>query len=96
MGIPMGRTSAFSIFAARSNLESPRCATATVRWSVTRKRIKIAEKLKALELLGKHLGLFDQKVTINGGDPLTLLIQSIQGLSFQPIVLTKIDACNTK
>jgi phage terminase small subunit len=50
-------------------------------------KIKLSDKLRALELLGRHIGLFDQKVTINGGDPLTLLLKSVQGSAFNPVVI---------
>jgi phage terminase small subunit len=52
------------------------------------KKIKLADKLSALEKLGKHLGLFDQRLTVDAkGDGLSLLIQAVQGSSFKPIVI---------
>jgi phage terminase small subunit len=52
------------------------------------KKLKLADKLRALELLGRHLGMFDSKVTVDAkGDSLTLLIQAVQGSSFKPVVI---------
>jgi len=51
-------------------------------------KIKLSDKLRALELLGKHVGMFDQKVTVGSdGDTLSLLIQSVQGSAFKPVVI---------
>ncbi|CAJ0860534.1 hypothetical protein AMST5_01311 [freshwater sediment metagenome] len=52
------------------------------------KKIKLADKLSALEKIGKHIGLFDQKVTVDANaDGLSLLIQAVQGSHFKPIVI---------
>lgn len=55
----------------------------------TIRKIKLSDKIRALELIGKHVGLFDQKVTIGGDadNPLTLLIKAVQGSSFNPVVI---------
>ncbi len=52
-------------------------------------KIKPSDKLRALDLPGRHLGIFDSKITIkdDGENPLTLLIQSIQGSGFMPVAL---------
>lgn len=51
------------------------------------KKIRISDKLKALELLGKHLGLFDERIKISGDEqnPLVLLIKHVQGATFKPV-----------
>ena len=51
------------------------------------KKIRLADKLAALNKLAKHLGLLDQKLTLEKGpgDSLALLIQSIQGNSLKPV-----------
>jgi phage terminase small subunit len=53
------------------------------------KKIRLSDKLRALELLGRHVGLFDQKITVDGDkeNPLTVLIKSIQGSSFNPVII---------
>lgn len=49
----------------------------------TLKKVKIADKLGALGKLAQHLGMLDPKLTIKGdaANPLTLLIQQVQGRS---------------
>lgn len=39
---------------------------------VIEREVKILDKLKALELLGKHLGLFTDKLKVDGGVPVVL------------------------
>jgi phage terminase small subunit len=53
----------------------------------TARRIKFADKLRALDLLGRHLGLWDDKLTLKGDqqNPLTALIMSVQGSSIKPV-----------
>jgi phage terminase small subunit len=42
------------------------------------KKLKLWDKLRALELLGKHVGMFDQRVTVDpNADGLSLLIQAV-------------------
>lgn len=48
------------------------------------REVKLADKLKALELLGKHLGLFKDKVEINGNvkadmSSLSSILEEIKG-----------------
>lgn len=48
------------------------------------REVKLADKLKALELLGKHLGLFKDKVEINGNvkadmSSLSCILKEIKG-----------------
>ncbi len=51
------------------------------------KKIKLADKLRALELLDKHLGMFGDRIKVSGdsGNPLVLLIKIIQGSAFNPV-----------
>lgn len=51
------------------------------------RRLKFADKLRALELIGRHLAMFSEKVTLKSEpeDPLKALLMSIQGSSF-PVV----------
>jgi phage terminase small subunit len=39
----------------------------------TEREIKLADKLKALELLGRHLGMFDDKLTVAGALPVQIV-----------------------
>lgn len=39
----------------------------------TEREIKLADKTKALELLGRHLGMFDDKLTIGGALPVQIV-----------------------
>ncbi|HEY8161721.1 MAG TPA: terminase small subunit [Methylocystis sp.] len=52
----------------------------------TLKKVKIADKLGALDRLARHLGLLDPKITLKGDaqNPLRVLIQEIQGNSLHP------------
>jgi phage terminase small subunit len=56
----------------------------------TLSKIKLSVKLKALELLGRHVGLFDSRVMVGGDaeNPLTLLVQAVQGSSLKPVVIS--------
>lgn len=40
--------------------------------TITEREVKTYDKLKALELLGKHLGMFTDKVKLEGGLPVVL------------------------
>ena len=53
----------------------------------TLKKIKIADKLRALELLGRHLGLFDDRLKLSSDveNPLSVLIRQVQGTTFKPV-----------
>jgi phage terminase small subunit len=50
-------------------------------------KIKLACKLAALDKLARHLGLLNDKLTLQGSpeNPLTLLIRRIQGSSIRPV-----------
>lgn len=47
--------------------------------------IKMHDQMAALEKLGRHLGVFEPKSAVGTGDPLRMLIDSVQGHAF-PIV----------
>lgn len=51
------------------------------------RKVRLADKLRALELLGKHLGMFRERVEVAGDkeNPLTLLIRQVQGTAFKPV-----------
>lgn len=50
-------------------------------------KVRLADKLGALDLLGRHFGLFNDKMTLKGDpeNPLTLLIRAVQGTSIKPV-----------
>lgn len=52
------------------------------------RKVRLADKLRALELIGKHLGMFRDRLEVSGNaqNPLQLLIQRIQGSSIKPVV----------
>lgn len=37
------------------------------------REVRLADKLKALELLGRHLGMFDDKITVAGAMPVQII-----------------------
>jgi phage terminase small subunit len=49
----------------------------------------LADKLRALELIGKHLNLFRDRLEVScaAANPLTLLIQHVQGTALSPVKL---------
>ena len=51
------------------------------------RRVKLADKLRALDLLGRHLGMWADKLTLRSDpeNPVSALIMSIQGSSL-PVV----------
>lgn len=53
----------------------------------TLKKIKIADKIAALEKIARHLGMFNDKLILKGDaeNPLVVLIQQIQGNSLKPV-----------
>jgi phage terminase small subunit len=53
------------------------------------RKVRLADKLRALELIGKHLGMFRERVEVAGDkeNPLTLLIRQVQGSAFRPVRL---------
>ncbi|MEW6256752.1 MAG: terminase small subunit [Pseudomonadota bacterium] len=50
-------------------------------------KVKLADKLGALTLLMRHMGLLNDKVKIQGDadNPLALLIREVQGSSLKPV-----------
>lgn len=53
----------------------------------TLKKVKFADKLRALELLGKHLGLFTDVLKVKGEaeNPIRLMIEAVQGNVLRPV-----------
>lgn len=53
------------------------------------RKVRLADKLRALELIGKHLNMFRERVEVSGNaaNPLTVLIQQVQGSAFRPVQL---------
>ncbi|WP_454917104.1 terminase small subunit [Xanthobacter sediminis] len=51
------------------------------------KKVRLADKLGALTLLARHLGMLNDKLTLRGDaeNPLTLLVKAIQGSTVQPV-----------
>ncbi len=51
------------------------------------RKIRFHDQLRAVELLGRHLGMFNDKLTIKGDaeSPLVMLIQSVQGNAIRPV-----------
>lgn len=52
-------------------------------------KVKLHDKRAALVDIGRHLGMFNDKLTLKGDaeNPLTLLIKQLQGSSIQPVAL---------
>lgn len=57
------------------------------------KKIKLAEKIAALEKIGRHLGMWNDRPKIGGDvdNPLTFLIKAVQGSCFKPVPLRIVD-----
>lgn len=53
----------------------------------TAKKIKLSDKIGALTLLMRHMGMLNDKLKVQGDaeNPLTLLVKSIQGSAVKPI-----------
>lgn len=53
------------------------------------RKVRLADKLRALELIGKHLGMFRERVEVSGNaaNPLAVLIQQLQGSALRPLRL---------
>ncbi|MFG1243644.1 terminase small subunit [Xanthobacter sp. V7C-4] len=51
------------------------------------KKLKLSDKIGALTLLARHLGMLNDKLTLKGDaeNPLTLLVKAIQGTSIKPV-----------
>ncbi|MCG5235297.1 terminase small subunit [Xanthobacter oligotrophicus] len=51
------------------------------------KKLKLSDKIGALQLLARHLGLLNDKLTLKGDaeNPLTLLVKAVQGTSIKPV-----------
>ncbi|MDI4655549.1 terminase small subunit [Xanthobacter autotrophicus] len=51
------------------------------------RKIKLSDKIGALTLLARHLGMLNDKLTLKGDaeNPLTLLVKAIQGTSIKPV-----------
>lgn len=54
------------------------------------KKIKLADKIAALEKIARHLGMFNDKLTLKGDaeNPLAILIQHVQGNALKPVRLS--------
>ena len=54
------------------------------------KKVKLADKLGALTLLARHLGMLNDKIKLQGDaeNPLTLLVKAIQGTTIRPVPTT--------
>lgn len=50
-------------------------------------KVKLVDKLGALTLLARHLGMFTDKIALKGDtvNPLTLLVQQLQGSALRPV-----------
>lgn len=53
------------------------------------KKLKLSDKIGALTLLARHLGMLNDKLTLKGDaeNPLTLLVKAIQGTSIKPVAM---------
>jgi phage terminase small subunit len=51
------------------------------------KKVRFSDKLVALTLLARHLGMLNDKLTLKGDaeNPLSLLAKAIQGTSIKPV-----------
>ena len=51
------------------------------------KKVKLADKLAALDKIGRHLGMWHDKLTLKGDpdNPLVLLVQQLQGSAIRPV-----------
>ncbi len=60
----------------------------------TLKKIKIADKLVALDKLARHLGMFNDKLTLAGDaeNPLVMLLRRVQGSAIKPVIEWKGDS----
>lgn len=64
------------------------CKDAPTADSIRKTRIKLHDKLAALELIGKHLGMWKERIEVDASDALTELIKSVQGTAY-PISTAK-------
>lgn len=60
----------------------------------TSRRLKFSDRIRALELLGRHLGMFNDRLTLKGApeNPLLTLIQHIQGNTVPVVTDAEIQA----
>lgn len=58
------------------------------------KKLKLSDKISALTLLARHLGMLNDKLTLKGDaeNPLTLLVKAIQGTSIKPVATPALPA----
>ena len=58
------------------------------------KKLKLTDRLGALTLLARHLGMLNDKLTLKGDaeNPLTLLVKAIQGNTIRPVANPPADA----
>ncbi|MCG5237585.1 terminase small subunit [Xanthobacter oligotrophicus] len=51
------------------------------------KKLKLSDKLGALTLLARHLGMLNDKLTLKGDaeNPLAMLIKAVQGSAIKPV-----------
>ena len=51
------------------------------------RKVRLADKLRALELIGKHLGMFSDRIKVSGDaeNPLSVLIRKVQGTALQVV-----------
>jgi phage terminase small subunit len=49
--------------------------------------VQLHDQLKALEMVARRLGMFNDKLTLKGdsNNPLAILIKEFQGNSFKPV-----------
>lgn len=62
-----------------SCIESIKCKRSdTETGSSVEREVKVASKLKALELLGKHLGMWNDKLEVSGGTETVVILNDIK------------------
>ena len=58
------------------------------------KKIRTIDKLRALELIGKHLNMFRDRLEVSGDEenPLILLLKTVQGTALKPVPQSMLDS----